>query len=94
MRRTRDRFGHAYRRTKVLGQQAWTRSERVLGVLDKGAHLATQGLKVLGDRLDPEVRDGASNILHKCTSTRVKMKNVQDDLQRVGRVVKDTGFEY
>ena len=94
MRRTRDRVGYAYRRTKVLGQQAWTRSERVLGVLDKGAHLATEGLRVLGDRLDPDVRDGASKILRQYTSTRVKMKNVQDNLQRVGRAVKDAGFEY
>ena len=74
MRRTRDRIGYAYRRTKVLGQQAWTRSERVLGVLDKGAHLATEGLRVLGDRLDPDVRDGASKVLRQYTSTRVKMK--------------------
>ena len=62
--------------------------------LDKGAHLATQGLRVLGDRLDPDVRDDASNILHQYTNTRVKMKNVQDNLQRVGRAVKDAGFEY
>ena len=54
--------------------------------------MATQGLKVLGDRSDPEVRDGASNILHKYTSTRAKMKHVQDNLQRVGRAVKDAGF--
>ena len=94
MRRTRERIAHTYRRTKVLGQQAWKRSERVLGVLDKGAHLATQGLKVLGDRLDPEVRDGADRVLHQYTSTRVNMKNVQDNLQRVGRAVKDTGLEY
>ena len=78
----------------MLGQQAWKRSERVLGVLDKGAHLATQGLKVLGDRLDPEVRDGADRVLRQYTSTRVKMKNVQDNLQRVGRAVKDAGLEY
>ncbi len=94
MRRTRDRIAHAYRRTKVLGQQAWKRSERVLGVLDKGAHLATQGLKVLGDRLDPEVRVGASRVLNQYKSTRFKMKNVQDNLQRAGRAVKDAGFEY
>ena len=94
MRLTRDRIGHAHRRTKVLGAQAWTRTERVLGVLDKGVHLATEGLRVLGDRLDPDVRDGASKVLHQYTSTRVKMKNVQDNLQRVGKAVKDAGFNY
>ena len=85
---------HAYRRTKVLGKQAWDKTERVLGVLDRGAHLATQGLRVLGDRLDPEVRAGAGKALHQYTSTREKMENVKGNLQRVGRAVKDAGFEF
>ena len=52
MRLTHDRIGHANRRTNVLGQQAWTITERVLNVMDKGAHLATQAVRVLGRRLD------------------------------------------
>ena len=71
MRLTHDLIGHAYRRTKVIGQQACTRTDRVLNVLDEGAHLATQAVRVLGDRLDPDVRDGASKVLHQYTSTRV-----------------------
>ena len=85
---------HAYRRTKVLGKQAWDKTERVLGVLDRGAHLATHGLRVLGDRLDPEVRAGAGKALHQYTSTREKMEIVKGNLQRVGRAVKSAGFEF
>ena len=65
---------HAYRRTKILGKQAWGKTERVLDVLDRGAHLATQGLRVLGDRLDPEVRAGAGKALHQYAHTRENME--------------------
>ena len=49
---------------------------------------------VLGYRLDPEVRAGAGKALQQYTSTRVKMENVKGNLQRVGRAVKDAGFEF
>ena len=85
---------HAYRRTKILGKQAWDKTERVLNVMDKGAHLATHAMRVLGDRLDPEVRAGAGKALHQYTSTRVKMENVKGNVQRVGRAVREAGFEF
>ena len=62
--------------------------------MDKGAHLATQAVRVLGDRLDPDVRDGASKALNQYTSTRVKMEHVKGNLQKVGKAVKGAGFTY
>jgi hypothetical protein len=94
MRLTRDRLRHAYRRTKVLGKQAWDTTERVLSVMDRGANLAAHGMLALGDRLDPEVRAGAGKALQHYGSTRVKMENLKGNVQRVGRAVKDAGFEF
>ena len=93
MRRcARDRIGYAYRRTKVLGQQAWTRSERVLGEMDKVAHLASEGLRVLGDRLDPDVRDGASKVSHPIHE--YAFQNEECPAEPTAGAVKDTGTEY
>ena len=65
---------HTYRRTKILGKQAWDNTERVLNVVDKGAHLATNAMGLLGDRLEPEVRAGAGKALLQYTSTSVNME--------------------
>ena len=94
MRLTRDRMRHAYRRAKVLGKQAWDTSERVLNVVDRGTTLAAHGLLALGDRLDPEVRVAAGNALVQYGRRRQQIDTVRGNVQKVGRAVKEAGFEF
>ena len=94
MRLTRDRMRHAYRRAKVLGKQAWDATERVLDVVDRGTTLAAHGMLALGDRLDPDVRVAAGKALQQYGRRRQQLDNVKGNVQRVGRAVKQAGFEF
>ena len=94
MRLTRDRMRHAYRRAKVLGKQAWDTTERALNVVDGGTTLAAHGMLALGDRLDPEVRVAAGNALVQYGRRRQQIDTVKGNVQRVGRAVKEAGFEF
>ena len=91
MRLTRERIAHNYKRAKRLAGQAWNTTERVLGVLDRGAALATQGMTYLGDRVEPEHRVKIGKGLVKYYETRQEMENVKDNVTRVGTAFKDAG---
>ena len=93
MRLTRDRMRHAYRRAKVLGKQACDTTERVLDVVDRGTTLAAHGMIALGDRVDPDVRVAAGKALQQYGRRRQQMENVKGNVQRVGRAVKEAGFD-
>ena len=94
MRLTRDRIAHNYRRAKRFAGQAWNTTERVLGVLDRGAALATRGMTYLGDRVEPEHRVKIGKGLVKYYETRQKMENAKDNVQRVGTAFRDAGFTF
>ena len=94
MRFTRERMAHNYKRAKRFAGQAWNTTERVLGVLDRGAALATQGMTYLGDRVEPEHRVKLGKGLVKYYETRQKMENVKDNVTRVGTAFKDAGFTF
>ena len=92
MRLTRDRMRHTYRRTNVLGKQAWDTTERVLSVIDRGATLAAHGMLALGDRVDPDVRAAAGKALQQYAHRRRQMDNVKGNVKNIGRAVKEAGF--
>ena len=94
MRLTRDRIAHNYRRAKNIAGRAWNTTERVLGVLDRGAALAVKGMHHLGDRVEPEHRVKIGKGLVKYFETRQKIENLKDNTQRVGTAFRDAGFTF
>ena len=94
MRLTRDRIAHNYRRAKNIAGRAWNTTERVMGVLDRGAALAVKGMHHLGDRVEPEHRVKIGKGLVKYFETRQKIENVKDNAQRVGTAFRDAGFTF
>ena len=78
----------------MLGKQAWDKTERVLSVIDRGTTLAAHGMLALGDRVDPDVRVAAGKALQQYAHRRRQMENVKGNVQRVGRAVKEAGFEF
>ena len=85
---------HAYRRANVLGKQAWDTTERVLNVVDRGTTLAAHGMLALGGRLDPDVRAAAGKALVQYGRRRQQIDTVRGNVQKVGRAVKEAGFEF
>ena len=94
MRFTRDRIAHNYRRAKNIAERAWNTTERLLGVMDRGAALALKGMNYLGDRVEPEHRVKIGKGLVKYFETRQKVENVKDNAQRVGTAFGDAGFTF
>ena len=94
MRLTRDRIAHNYRRAKHVAGRAWNTTERVMGVMDRGAALALKGMNYLGDRVEPQHRVTIGKGLTKYFETRQKIENVKDNTQRVNTAFRDAGFTF
>ena len=90
----RGQLAHQWVRTKAFAGRAWHNSQKVLSNTDKVAALAAHGLLALGDRLDPVVRQGAGRALQTYAAGRQRMHNLTDNAERVGRAVKEAGFDF
>ena len=88
----REQMARQYARLKGVAGRAWQGSLRVMSATDKAAMLAARGLLALGDRLDPEVRQQAGRALQTYTTGRQKIQNITDNVERVGRAVKEAGI--
>ena len=89
----RERMARHYTRAKGIASRAWQGSMKIMSATDKAAMLAARGLLVLGDRLDPEVRQQATRALQTYGNGRQTVQNVTDNVQRVGRAVREAGFD-
>ena len=76
-----------------MGTQAWTTTKRVLHTTDRVARLAGAGLQHISDRLEPEVRDQASDTLRSYHRRRGQIGAVMSNTERIGNAVRDAGFD-
>ena len=93
MKLSREGLSHAYSRAKSMGTQTWHTTKMVLNTTDKIARLAGAGLAQISDRLEPEVRDQASDALRSYNRRRGQIGAVMSNTERIGRAITDVGLE-
>ena len=82
-----------YKAKHSLGQ-AYNTSMKVLSVVDRAHALASKGLTVLGDRLEPEVRQKFDTALGTYGRRSTQIKNVDANLRQIGSQLKQSFPEY
>ena len=85
---------HSNHRAKCFAVQAWNTTERVLGVMDRGAAWAVKGINHLSHRVEPEHRIKIGQGLVKYFETRLQIENVEGGVQRGGAAFKDAGLTF
>ena len=73
---------------------AWNTSMKVLSVADRAHALASKGLNVLGDRLEPEVREKFGGALQTYGRRSRQIRNLDTNVREIGRQVKQQFPEY
>ena len=73
---------------------AWNTSMKVLSVADRAHALASKGLNVLGDRLEPDVRQKFDGALQTYGMRSMQIKNFDANMREIGRQVKQQFSEY
>ena len=67
---------------------------KVLSVADRAHALVSKGLNVLGDRLEPEVREKFGGALQTYGRRSRQIQNIDANMREIGKQVKQQFPEY